>query len=178
MARKLNLAQLNALNSANEETKDMNTSNELILTESELAEQARIAAEEAAELARIAEDRRIADEEALFDAAHDLAHAENDAMIDADLIARARAIIEGAEMIIAKELASIEAAKAELARIALKSNAGSLAYRIANSKSICEALRAAAKDWKGDRKSFIEAAGAEGINAGTAATQWGHGRKA
>lgn len=48
---------------------------------------------------------------------------------------------------------------------------------IASGLSKCAAMRAVAKGWKGDRKSYLTAMKAEGMNAATSANSWLNGRK-
>ena len=43
-------------------------------------------------------------------------------------------------------------------------------------RGLCKALRAIAAEWEFSRKLYIEAAGMQGIDAGTAARQWQEGR--
>lgn len=50
-------------------------------------------------------------------------------------------------------------------------------YTVGAKLSRCAALRAVAAGWTHGRKAFIDAAVKYGVNKGTAATQWQHGRK-
>lgn len=74
--------------------------------------------------------------------------------------------------------AADEASLKEMLEVATQvEGATALKAAIASGLSKCAAMRAVAKDWKGDRKSYLTAMKAEGMNAATSANSWLNGRK-